>query len=207
MRPSLSTALCFSAVISLGLGGVGLAETAAIPVKKPVVPTEGAPAWIVDKANSKIRFRSAFSGTAFEGGFGKWDAQIKFDPKNLAGSKAVVSVDLASVASGDADRDQTLPTADWFNVAKFPRAVFTTTAITAAGGGKYNAAGTLSLRGVAKPVVLPFTLVITGDTARMTGQVVLNRSQFGIGQGQFTAADTVPFEVTVPVSVVAKRAG
>jgi polyisoprenoid-binding protein YceI len=144
---------------------------------------------------------------AFEGGFAKWDAQINFDPKSLATSKAVVSIDLASVASGDADRDETLPSADWFNVARFPKAVFTTTAITDAGGGKYNAAGTLSLRGVTKPVVLPFTLTITGDTAKMSGQVVLNRSQFGVGQGQFTAPDAVPFEVAVPVTVVARRAG
>ena len=50
------------------------------------------------------------------------------------------------------------------------------------------------------------TRAITGDTAKMSGQVVLNRSQFGVGQGQFAAADTVPFEVTVPITVVAKRA-
>lgn len=207
----VQTALRLSACLALAAGGSALAATAA--VKKPVPPpaaakpTAGANAWTVDKANSKIRFRSAFSGTAFEGGFSRWDAQINFDPKNLAASKAVISVDLASVSSGDSDRDEALPSADWFNVAKSPRAVFTTTAITGGTGGKYIAAGTLSLRGVTKPIVLPFTLSITGDTARMTGQVVLNRSQFGVGQGQFTAADTVPFEVTVPVTVVAKRAG
>jgi polyisoprenoid-binding protein YceI len=211
MRLSFRTALCLSATLSLAVGGAAIAATAA-PAKKPPAPAAGKPAagaaaWTIDKANSKIRFRSAFSGTAFEGGFGKWDAQINFDPKNLPASKAVISIDLASVGTGDADRDETLPTADWFNVAKFPKAVFTTTAITDAGGGKYKAAGTLSIRGVTKPIVLPFTLTIAGDTAKMAGQVVLNRSQFGIGQGQFTAADTVPFEVTVPVSVTAKRAG
>ncbi|HTK34673.1 MAG TPA: YceI family protein [Caulobacteraceae bacterium] len=206
MRPSFHTALCLSAALSLGLGGVAVAAAAKKPAA-PAKPVAGAPAWTVDKANSKIRFKSAFSGMGFEGGFGRWDAQINFDPNNLPASKAVISVELASVASGDADRDETLPSADWFNVARFPRAVFTTTAITAAGPGKYNAAGTLSLRGVTKPIVLPFTLVITGDTARMTGQVVLNRSNFGVGQGQFRTPDTVPYEVTVPVTVVAKRAG
>ena len=57
-----------------------------------------------------------------------------------------------------------------------------------------------------KPIVLPFTLAIAGDTAKVTGQVVLNRSQFGVGQGQFSSADSVPFEVAVPITVVAQRA-
>ena len=206
MRPLFRTALCLSAALCLGLGGAAVAADAKKAAPAPAAAKGAAAAWTVDKANSKIRFRSAFSGTAFEGGFAKWDAQIAFDPKNLAGSKAVVSVDLASAGTGDSDRDSTLPTADWFNVPKFPRAVFTTTAFKDLGGGKYEAAGTLSLLGVTKPVTLPFTLAITGDTAKMSGQVVLNRSQFGVGQGQFAAADTVPFEVTVPITVVAKRA-
>ena len=206
MRPTFRTALCLSVVLSLGVGAAAIAADAKKAAPASAAKAGGVSAWTVDKANSKIRFRSAFSGTAFEGGFAKWDAQINFDPKNLAGSKAVVSVDLASAGTGDSDRDSTLPSADWFNVAKFPRAVFTSTAIKDLGGGKYEAAGTLSLRGVTKPVTLPFTLAITGDTAKMSGQVVLNRSQYGVGQGQFAAADTVPFEVTVPVTVVAKRA-
>ena len=205
MRLSLRTALCLSAALSLGIAGMAVAADAKKAAPAPAAAKAGASAWTVDKANSKIRFRSAFSGTAFEGGFAKWDAQINFDPKNLAASKVVVSVDLASAGTGDSDRDSTLPSADWFNVAKFPRAVFTSTTIKDLGGGKYEADGSLSLKGVAKPVALPFTLAITGDTAKMSGQVVLKRNDFGVGQGQFAAADTVPFEVTVPVTVVAKR--
>ena len=205
MRLSLRTALCLSAALSLGIAGMAVAADAKKAAPAPAAAKAGASAWTVDKANSKIRFRSAFSGTAFEGGFAKWDAQINFDPKNLAASKVVVTVDLASAGTGDSDRDSTLPSADWFNVAKFPRAVFTSTVIKDLGGGTYEADGSLSLKGVAKPVALPFTLAITGDTAKMSGQVVLKRNDFGVGQGQFAAADTVPFEVTVPVTVVAKR--
>jgi polyisoprenoid-binding protein YceI len=188
----LPVAFCLAAAVSFGIG----AESAKA----------AAPAWKADKANSKIGFKSAFSGTAFEGGFSRWDAQINFDPKNLPASKVVVTVDLASAMSGDSDRDQALPTADWFDAAKFPRAVFTTTAIKDLGGGRYQAMGTLSLKGVVRPVTLPFTLQISGDTAKMTGQAIINRSQFNVGQGQFAGADAIPLEVTVPVSVVARRA-
>jgi polyisoprenoid-binding protein YceI len=189
---------------------MGLAAAAALWTAEPALaagPSAPAPAWIVDKAQSKIGFRTSFSGMAIVGGFSKWDAQINFDPKNLAGSKVVVTVDVASVNSGDPDRDGTLPGPDWFNAAKTPRAVFTSTGFKDLGGGRFEADGVLNLRGVSKPVALPFTLAIVGAGAKMTGQVILNRSQFGVGQGQFQSAETVPYEVTVPVAVVAKRAG
>jgi polyisoprenoid-binding protein YceI len=170
-------------------------------------PGAAAPTWTVDKAASHLRFRSAFSGMAFEGGFSRWDAQIAFDPKNLAASKATVSIDMTSAATGDKDRDETLPTGDWLNAAKFPRAVFTTTKIVSLGGDRYQAQGTLSMKGAVRPVTLPFTLTIQGGVAKMTGQTVLNRSQYAVGQGQFAGADTVPFDVTVAIAVTAKRAG
>jgi polyisoprenoid-binding protein YceI len=204
MRP-FSTALCLSAAATLALGGAALAAPAKPAARaaaaKPVTP----PVWTVDKANSRIRFKSAFSGAAFEGQFSRWDAQISFDPKNLAASKAVVNVDVASAQTGDKDRDETLPTGDWFNAPKFPRATFTTTSIKSLGGDRYQAQGNLSLKGVTKPVTLPFTLKITGNTAKMDGQTVINRSQFGVGQGQFGGAETVPFDVTVTVSLTAKK--
>jgi polyisoprenoid-binding protein YceI len=208
MHPTLRAAACLS--LAVGVGASGLAFAAAAPAKKPApaaAPAGKVSTWTVDKANSRIRFKSAFGGAAFEGGFDRWDAQIAFDPKNLAASKVTATIDLASAKTGDADRDQTLPTDEWFNTAKFPRATFTTSAIRDAGGGKYQAVGTLNLKGVSKPVTLPFTLAITGDQARMTGSVVIKRNDFGVGQGQFAGADTVPFEVTVNIAVAAKRAG
>jgi polyisoprenoid-binding protein YceI len=171
-------------------------------------PTFAAPApnWTVDAANSKLGFRGAFNGDAFNGVFHRWSAQIAFDPKNLAGSKAVVSVDVASAATGDADRDQAMPGADWFSAKTQPRASFVTTAFKDLGGGKYQAIGDLTIRGVKKPVVLPFTLAISGDTARMNGAVAVNRTAFGIGQGQWKTGDVVATEVTVSVALTAHRA-
>ncbi len=167
----------------------------------------GAPAWTVDKAHSKLGFDSAYSGMKFSGAFNSWSAAIAFDPKNLPASKATVTIDLASARTGDNDRDESLPAPDWFNTGKFPKAVFTTTGITALGGDKYQAAGTINLRGVAKPATLTFTLKITGAQAVMSGQAVIDRTQWGVGQGQFADETTVPHAVTVKVNITAKKAG
>ncbi|MEI9965761.1 MAG: YceI family protein [Caulobacteraceae bacterium] len=75
---------------------------AAFAALAAAAPASAAPAhWTVDKATSKITFRSSFGGQAFEGTFRRWDANIVFDPKALAASKAVVTVDVASAATGD----------------------------------------------------------------------------------------------------------
>ncbi len=148
-----------------------------------------APAGTVDKAASKVAFSSSFDGDA-----------------NLAGSSVTATFDMTSAASGEAERDKALPGADWFNAAAAPKATFTATSFKALGGGKYTAAGNLTIRGITKPLTLPFTLVITGDTAKMTSSVGINRLAFGVGQNEWKTTQVVPGTVTVNISLTARRA-
>ena len=64
--------------------------------------------------------------------------------------------------------------------------------------------GVLTLRGVEKPVVLPFTLKIDGDTATMTGATTIDRRDFGIGTTSYGDEKTVAFAVAVDVALTAK---
>ena len=164
-----------------------------------------AAAWTIDKTASALRFASSFGGEAFSGAFRRWDADIRFDPANLAGSSVTATIDVASATTGGADRDQALPTADFFDAAHFPKATFTARSFTAVGAGRYQAGGVLTLRGVAKPLTLPFTLTITGAQARMIGAVALNRLAFGVGQNEWKATSAVPATVTVNLTVVARK--
>jgi len=164
------------------------------------------PAWSVDKASSSVRFTSSMGGESFSGVFKRWDADIRFDPANLAGSSVAATIDVASVTTASADRDQALPTATFFDAPAFSKASFVAHGFTAQGPGRYQAAGVLTLRGVARPVTLPFTLSITGATAKMTGVTSINRLAFGVGQGEWKAVDTIPAAVTVNVTLVAHRA-
>jgi polyisoprenoid-binding protein YceI len=163
------------------------------------------PAWTVNKAASRINFVSAFEGGGFVGQFDRWDAQIAFDAKDLANSKAVVTVQTGSAKTGDGDRDEALPSNDWFAASKFPTAVFTSTGFKSVGGDNYQVSGNLSLKGVSKPVVLPFTLKVAGKAATADGVVNIDRSLFGVGLGQFKTGESVPLSVQVKVHVVATR--
>ena len=165
-----------------------------------------APAWRADMAASKLGFTGAMNGQSFNGAFGRWDAQIAFDPRDLATSRVVATIDMNSARTGDQTRDEALPTADWFSAKAFPKATFASRKIAAAGPGRYIAQGDLTIRGVTRPVTLPFALTITGDTAKMTGSVTLDRSAFGVGQGQWKGGEPVSLKVQVNVVVVARRA-
>ena len=65
---------------------------------------------------------------------------------------------LLGANTGNADRDSTLSSADFFNVGKFAQARYTASKFRSLGGNQYAADGNLSLRGVSKPVTLTFTL-------------------------------------------------
>lgn len=164
------------------------------------------PAWVVDKAASKVGFSSTFDGQGVGGAFRRWDADIRFDPKDLAHSSANVTIDVGSAATGDADRDAALPDVPWFWTAKYPKATFVTHSFKALGGNRYEAAGDLTIRGVTKPLTLPFTLAITGDTAKMNAAVSVNRLAFGVGQGEWKSTEVIPAAVQVTIALTAHRA-
>ena len=163
-------------------------------------------AWTVDKAASSLKFSSSMGGEAFSGVFRRWDADIHFDPADLAHSSVVVTVDVASANTANSDRDQALPTPAFFSAANFPKATYVARSFTAAGPNRYSASGVLTLRGVTRPLTLPFSLVITGPAARMSGQVAINRLAFGVGQNEWKATTTLPATVQLTIALNARRA-
>lgn len=162
--------------------------------------------WTVDQAKSTLGFHVSAKGQAIDGTFPAFGALIAFDPADLNHSSAKITIDMTAAQSGNATRDAMLPLPAWFNAKDFPKAHFNTTTITAKGGDKYEASGTLSIKGVAKPVVLPFTLTISGNTAHMVGETTIKRLDFKVGEGkEYESADTLALEVKVSVDLTATR--
>ena len=173
-----------------------------------ITSAHAAPAsWIVDPAKSSLTFAVVVNGQNVTGTFPGFGALISFAADDLTHSSAKITMDMTGVNSGDSTRDATLRQPDWFNVLDFPQAVFQTTSIVSNGGNNYVANGTLKMKGVAKPVVLPFSLDIKGDVAAMKGATILKRLEFGVGTGSnFATAKPVALDVKVMVNITAKRA-
>lgn len=181
-----------------------LAALALIAVPATATPV---PTWTIDKARSQVTFIASMNGQPITGGFRRFDAKIAFDPANLAGSSVAAVIDTASAASGDASRDEALPTPDWFSVRVFARATFVSKSFKSLGGNRYQTLGTLTIRGVARPVTLPFQLAISGNTAQMRGTLTIDRRWFGIGQGQFASPEMVAAAVKINIAINARKAG
>jgi len=157
--------------------------------------------YTVQPGGSTLGFTGKFQGEAFQGMFGKWTAAISYDAAKLATSKFDVEVDLASVKTGDKDRDGALPGADFFNVAKFPKAHFVTTGFRQ-NGAQVIADGNLTLRGVTKPVSLNVTFKPAGAGATLDVSGTLKRLDFGVGGGEYADTSVIDGDVKVNAHLV-----
>lgn len=162
--------------------------------------------WIVDHENSALGFIGAQEGNEFTGIFRDWSAEIVFDPDALDQARADVAIATGSAHTGDTNKDGALPGRDWFAVNMFPEARFATNGFRYLGEDRYEAEAELTIKSVTRWVTLPFTLTITGDEARMRGELDMLRTNYDVGEGQWSSGETVALPVTVTVDIVAKRA-
>ena len=163
------------------------------------------PAWLVVMADSTIGFTATQMGAPFAGHFRRFEAEIRFDPDDLDGSSAEVLAEAASIDTGHGGRDATARDPDWFAVADHPVVRFATTRFRRLADGSYEADGTLSIKRVIRPVVLPFRLAFDGDLAVMTGSLPLRRGDYGVGTGQWRAPAIVGEEVILTLRLAARR--
>ncbi|MEO1656430.1 MAG: YceI family protein [Pseudomonadota bacterium] len=180
-------------------------EGVDVSVEQPA----SAAAWVIDREASSIGFRATQNDNQFDGTFGRWDASIALDLEDPAAEGALFArIDLASADAGNTERNGSLPTKDWFHVAMFPVSEFSSDAVTLTGEGTYEAQGQLSIKGVTKDVVMPFTVVVDeAGRAVADGSVMLDRSDFNIGEGQFATGEWVGLEVEVLLHMEAAPAG
>ncbi|WP_263359183.1 YceI family protein [Acidicapsa ligni] len=150
--------------------------------------------WKSDSAHSEVNFAIKHLGVSnIRGRFGKVDATITLDEKDITKSTVNATIDVTGVDTGEAPRDNHLKTDSFFDVAKYPTATFVSTSVAKSGDG-LTVTGNLTLHGVTKPVVLQ----IEGPTAPVdgmdkkphigfSGRTTIHRTDFGIGAG-FPAA-------------------
>ena len=157
-------------------------------------------------SQSSLGFAIKQMGVPVEGQFRKFDAQVSFDPAKLAASKIAFTVDVGSATMGSKEADAEMPKPVWFNAIKFPQASFQSSAIKALGGGKFEVAGKLSIKGAARDVVVPVTLSQSGAapalTTTATGAFPIPRLAFKVGEAEWADTSMVADEVQVRFKLV-----
>ena len=153
--------------------------------------------WQVDPAHSTLTFTNSYQNVEYTGQFRRFDAAITFDPDDPAHAKFDVTVDITSLDTQNSERDHTALGAEFFDASKFPKAHFVTTAFHKMPGGKVLADGTLSLRGISKPVALTVAFTPHGNAAILAVTAQLKRLDFGIGAGRWADPAMIGNGVTV----------
>jgi polyisoprenoid-binding protein YceI len=148
-------------------------------------------------AQSEIVFVSRQMGVPVEGRFRKFDAQVTFDPARPQASRIAFTVDTGSASLGAPEADEELPKPVWFNVAKFPQATFQSSAVRALGGGRFEVAGRLAIKGRSHDLVVPVQLTQAGAVTTASGSFTIRRLLFAIGENQWADTSMVADEVQV----------
>ncbi len=175
-------------------------------------------AYTLDKSHASLTFRVNHLGFShYTAQFKTFDAQLQFDPANLAASTVTATVDPRSL---DLDNpppgfvDELLG-AQWLDAAKFPDMTFKSTKLETIDANKVRITGDFTLHGVTKPVVLEATFnggyaghpmdphARIGFSARGT----LNRSEFGIAYGIPAPGTTMGVSDAVEILIEAEFTG
>jgi polyisoprenoid-binding protein YceI len=163
-------------------------------------------AWKIVPEKSEITFTATQNRAPLKGSFKTFTGEIKFDREQLDKSDVKIVIDIGSLAAVDSDIIKTLLTPDWFDAAKFPKAVFTANAFAKSGKSKtgedtYQAKGKLTIRDKTIPVTLSFVFKeYSPKEAQAIGETSIKRTEFGVGQGEWSSSAVV--EDIVQVSFV-----
>lgn len=152
----------------------------AAPVSSDLPAVKGVE-YSITPDNSKIEFVASKVTGSHHGSFGKFSGAIGFNGQPEK-SRVTITIETASVMTDTPDLTKHLQTADFFDVAKFPQATFTSTEIKPTGdkGAPYNVTGNLQLHGVTKSITFPAIIQVGPDALRVESTFAINRKDFGI---------------------------
>jgi polyisoprenoid-binding protein YceI len=172
----------------------------------------GVAKWTLDPSDPSqtLRFVAQYERTPAPGVFRRFAVSFAFDPARPAASgRLLVTVDVTSADMDSADINEAIRAAEWFDVARFPRAEFEGHTVRRDGtaSDRYLVRGRLRLKGVEREIEFPFRWrEQDGGTAIMEGALVLDRRDFGIGSGEWARDETIAYAVRIEFKIKLRKA-
>jgi polyisoprenoid-binding protein YceI len=155
--------------------------------------------WNVDQSNAKVNFSIKGPFGTVHGDFTGLKATIDFDEKNPAAGSIAASIDPKTVSTGIGLRNKHLRSEDqFFNTDKYPEIAYHSKKIEKTAAG-YKAVGELTMKGVTKPVAIPFTFTRTEGGGLFKGEFTIKRADFNLGKPGGSIGDDVTIGLEVPV--------
>jgi polyisoprenoid-binding protein YceI len=163
----------------------------------------------IDPAHSEVSFQVRHLISKVRGRFADFGGTIEFDEAQPERSSVRLAIQAASIDTSQPERDAHLRSEDFFAADRFPQLTFESTGVTARGTDRFDVAGTLTIRGVAKAIVIPVALLGRArdpwgnEKVAFEGAVALNRKDFGLNwnaaieTGGFLVGDEVKVTLAI----------
>jgi polyisoprenoid-binding protein YceI len=196
----------FLPALLLALSLPVLAAQAPAPALAP-----GVQDYTIDPVHSRAQFDiTHLLISTVSGKFTKFQGTIHLDPASMAKSSVEVTIDASSIDTGSAMRDKDLVSQNFFDTAKYPSITFKSTEVKDLGAGALSVAGTLTMHGETKPVVIAVSGWGTGPGMKPNttvagfrkGSLTLKRSDYGITRLMGPVGDEVEITLSVEANQV-----
>ncbi|MCK8493636.1 YceI family protein [Spirosoma sp. RP8] len=154
--------------------------------------------WVIDPSHSEVQFKvKHLMVSTVTGLFSQYEGKLEMVGDDFDDSKITFSADIASISTGNEQRDGHLKSAEFFDAEQFPQLTFTSTKFTKTGDDTYDLTGDLTLHGVTKSVTLKAEY--GGQMQDFYGQTkagfevtgVIKRKEFGLTWDGVTEAGGV----------------
>lgn len=169
-----------------------------------VLPALASDTYVIDATHSEVSFKIRHLLAKTSGRFTKFTGSVVIDEKDIRKSSVEVSIDAASINTDNDQRNEHLRSADFFDVEKFPKITFKSTAVREVAKGKLEITGDFTLRGVTQKITFPITNAGTQAGPRgsvvagfIDGALKLNRNEFGIKYGPGMLGDEVEISLNI----------
>jgi polyisoprenoid-binding protein YceI len=185
-----------STVIKLICSVVLLAASASVGLAQQQVA--------LDK--SEVKFAGKQMGVPAEGQFKKFSADVNLDPTKPESTRAQIAIDANSIDLGSAEFDTEVKRKPWLDAAGHPQAKFVSSGVKATGNGRYEMTGKLTIKGITREVVVPFSMQQESGVTTAQGAMDFKRLDFKLGEGPWEDLETVANEVQIRFRLVANGA-
>ncbi len=183
-----------------------LAASVQAAVEHYVIDTRGMHAFIT--------FRIKHLGYSWlEGRFNRFSGRFDYDPKNPANNKVEVEIDLSSLDTNHAERDKHLRSARFFDVNRYPKATFVSTAWETLGDDRARLKGRLTLRGITREITIDVHQLGAGKDPwggyrrGFEGTTTLNLSDYKMKEGAILGPAAEKIRIWLSIEGVRTKEG
>jgi polyisoprenoid-binding protein YceI len=140
---------------------------------------------------SSITYQIKNLGINTQGSIGGLQADVQFNPADLAAASITASIDVSTINTENSSRDEHLKSADFFDVAHYPKITLKSVSLRHKSGSNYSGQFNLTIKNQTKLVEIPFTYTDKGASLAVKGSFKINRIDFGVGSESMILSNDV----------------